>query len=349
MHSGDRLALFTSTRERGGDMLHAGCPLIVGIRSRALRISCSRTPIVVILGLLVAVLSTSGLGLAEQSPQHSVETLGRNPGLPKGADSAVSTALGADNPAYQVRDVGGGMEMVNSRHGLSAVFTAAGVEVVHSDSTRFGMSLLTFGRGETGVSVSKVLPFGSRNRVEYRRATLTEWYTNGPFGLEQGFTVWERPAGDSRTPLTVSLAMSGNVPPVLNAPDRLTLGPSLRYSGLVTVDATGRELPSSMELRERQLLVHVDDANARYPITIDPTFQQVKLTASDGVVADHFGLAVAISSDGNTIVAGAEGGYWQQPGTGRRVRLRETARWVGDRHADGQAHRFRRCCGGTSR
>jgi hypothetical protein len=39
-----------------------------------------------------------------------------------------------------------------------------------------------------------VSPIGAGNRVEYRRGDLTEWYVNGPQGLEQGFTFahWRR-------------------------------------------------------------------------------------------------------------------------------------------------------------
>ena len=51
------------------------------------------------------------------------------------------------------------------------------------------------------------------------------------------------------------------------------------------------------------MLVRVEDAGARYPLTIDPTFQQGKLTASDGAEFDTFGKRVAISGD--TIVVGA--------------------------------------------
>jgi hypothetical protein len=31
------------------------------------------------------------------------------------------------------------------------------------------------------------------NRVEYKRGALTEWYINGPPGLEQGFTLAKPP------------------------------------------------------------------------------------------------------------------------------------------------------------
>ena len=47
----------------------------------------------------------------------------------------------------------------------------------------------------------------------------------------------------------------------------------------------------------------MDDTGADYPLTIDPFFQQAKLTASDGAANDAFGFSVAVSGD--TVVVGA--------------------------------------------
>jgi FG-GAP repeat len=79
--------------------------------------------------------------------------------------------------------------------------------------------------------------------------------------------------------------------------------PALRYCGLTVNDAVGRELVAWLELRDQSLLVRVDDAGARYPLSIDPFIQQAKLTSSDGATQDRFGSSVAIA--GNTIVVGA--------------------------------------------
>ena len=53
----------------------------------------------------------------------------------------------------------------------------------------------------------------------------------------------------------------------------------------------------------KALLIRVNDAGARYPLTVDPFFQQAKLTASDFVDGDEFGFSVAVS--GSTIVVGS--------------------------------------------
>lgn len=77
------------------------------------------------------------------------------------------------------------------------------------------------------------------------------------------------------------------------------------YDHLKAWDATGRELPSRMRVRGREVALEVDDAAARYPVTIDPTLwqQQARLTADSGAAHDQFGWAVAIS--GNRAIVGA--------------------------------------------
>ncbi|MDO9543216.1 MAG: FG-GAP repeat protein, partial [Kiritimatiellia bacterium] len=57
------------------------------------------------------------------------------------------------------------------------------------------------------------------------------------------------------------------------------------------------------------------DAQASYSITMDALIQQAKLIAADCGTRDHFGCSVALSSDGNTAIAGAWGedtGYKDQ-------------------------------------
>ena len=63
-------------------------------------------------------------------------------------------------------------------------------------------------------------------------------------------------------------------------------------------------MPARLELADRQLSMVVDDANAAYPLTIDPTWsQQAYLKASNTGSGDRMGVAVAVSGD--TVVIGA--------------------------------------------
>ena len=50
-------------------------------------------------------------------------------------------------------------------------------------------------------------------------------------------------------------------------------GRVLAYSRLNVVDATGRELPATLEVHAHdRLTLRVDDDSATYPVRIDPTF-----------------------------------------------------------------------------
>jgi hypothetical protein len=165
---------------------------------------------------------------------------------------------------------------------------------------------------------------------------VTEWYVNGPVGLQQGFTVTVPPLSrqNEAESLHLEVALTGGWKAEVEAGGRdLTLiGPdqiALRYTGLTAWDATGRELPARLttsDLRpepERLLIetsplshpsvkpksilvnIEIDDRGAIYPLTIDPLVEQAKLTASDGMMYDRFGSSVAINGD--TIVVGAYG------------------------------------------
>jgi hypothetical protein len=231
--------------------------------------------------------------------------------LPVEAQSGISAALGRDLPGYRVRAHGGTWQAVNARQGIIADFTAQGV-TIHAGGARWGMALTGYGYGNALKAVASPTPHGSTNRVEYRCGPLTEWYVNGPFGLEQGFTL-SRPPGraEGASALTIALVLSGNLTAAVD-PGRNGLSltridgpPVLRYSGLSASDADGKELRASLELQGGRLLLKVDDSRARYPIVIDPLVQLAELTASNGQREDMLGYSVAVS--GNTVVIGAPG------------------------------------------
>ncbi len=138
---------------------------------------------------------------------------------------------------------------------------------------------------------------------------LTEWFINDGNGLEQGWTLSARPAAMSG-PLEIALNIRGGLQAEVSG-DALSLvfrdaqGHSvLNYGGLKAWDADGKVLAARFVLREEGgVRLRVEDAGARYPVTIDPTAQAAYLKASNPGVQDYFGSAVAISGD--TVVIGA--------------------------------------------
>ena len=228
--------------------------------------------------------------------------------MPAAAHAAISGVLGRDRLAYRATTTAGGFRSENRSHGLVADFDQGGVVVV-AGAGRLGLSLRSLGYGSRLSPVAPARPEATRNRIEYRRGVLTEWYVNGPLGLEQVFSLAAPPVGRSSGPLTLALTLSGTLRASLE-PSTTDLSfaldgreVSLRYQGLAAWDATGRTLPARLALDDTTLLMRVEDTGARYPLTIDPFFQQAKLAASDGAAVDQLGYSVAVS--GNTVVVGA--------------------------------------------
>jgi hypothetical protein len=222
--------------------------------------------------------------------------------------------LGRNNPGYSGKAVASGFEATNAGQEMVTGFTSEGVEVRHGNA-RWGLALRGYGYGDALTTVKAVMPQSHKNRVEYRHDTLTEWYVNGPVGLEQGFTLSQPPDKADGQPLTIALAVSGNLTmQVEESGTSVSLREregkaALRYTGLTATDAEGTELKAWLQVQSERLLLRVKDVGARYPILIDPWVQLAKLTASDGIAIDTFGYAVAIS--GNTVVVGAPKIYHQ--------------------------------------
>jgi hypothetical protein len=236
-------------------------------------------------------------------------TAGHAVSLPIAAQSRISATLGSEIPDYQARARESGFRIKNARQRLTADFAAQGVEI-QAGAEHVRVQLLGYGYGDALQSVSDTVPQAISNRVEYRRGAFTEWYVNGPAGIEQGFTFAETPRRWVAEPLTIALALSGDLTATLEKDGTsLTLNRNadhaalLCYRGLTAYDTTGRQLHAWLELRGNRLLLRVHDAKAVYPIVVDPFVQHAELTSSDGASDDNFGTAVAIS--GNTIVVGA--------------------------------------------
>src|SRR5580704_17927852 len=134
--------------------------------------------------------------------------------LPVAARPGVSAVLGRDIQRYGVRSRDGVLWTDNGQN-LAADFTPSGVQV-HRGNTLWGMRMVAYGYGNDLRGVDPAPPQATGNRVEYRRGSLTEWYVNGPLGLEQGFTIAQPPGQSHGRPLTVALALSGDYTPTVD-------------------------------------------------------------------------------------------------------------------------------------
>jgi hypothetical protein len=206
--------------------------------------------------------------------------------------------------AWPVRQ---GASLVTQRGGIRGTFNASGA-ALRVGRVTVGFSLAGVGRGHSLDRVAAVAPTPAANQVLYRHGPISEFYRNGPYGLEQGFTVPKPPQAGSG-PLVVALGISGSLLPEQVGSQvffRTKSGvTALRYGQLSAVDAAGRRLPAHMQIRNGTLELLIDDSNARYPLRIDPFIQQQELTGGGEIGPGGFGTSVALSGDGTTALIGA--------------------------------------------
>jgi hypothetical protein len=176
---------------------------------------------------------------------------------------------------------------------------------------RLTLTLRAAGNGSSLRVIPSVTPRVVGNLVTYSHAGISEWYRNGPDGIEQGFTVMHG-AAKTTGPLVLALAMSTGGTASMDRRGRgLTVagpgGSVLHYAGLAASDSTGRALRSWLQLEPGALLLKVDTRGAAYPVRIDPLIQQAILGAGETEAAlpgYGFGESVALSSDGDTALVG---------------------------------------------
>jgi hypothetical protein len=226
----------------------------------------------------------------------------------------ISASLGADDLAYRVHRLGPrSFRALSAPERLSARFGASGV-TLRSGDTQLGLRLSAFGFDGSLHTLDAVVPRAVANRVSYVHRGLTEWYANGPLGIEQGFTV-QRPAPTpAGARLQLRLDVSGNGRAALAGHGQGVVlrgrgGPAMRYGAVSASDAAGRELPSRLVLHGQTIVLLVDTAGARFPLTVDPLIEQESPSPTPSEVAGEprFGFSIALSADGTTALVGAPG------------------------------------------
>ncbi len=265
---------------------------------------------------LLAVLGAMALWYGSASEHHFMPVphagLGARTGLtalPLQAQRAIAGILSARDSAYRVVGAGGTFEAWNPAQRLRARFDRTGV-LVSSDALRLGLSVRGFGYGSALRRLRPATPQVAANRVTYAHESLSEWYSNGLPGLEQGFTISRAAARPGDGPLTLALALAGDARAALGPRGQSVTfersgSPGLRYGGLVATDQRGRTLHSWLELRQGRLFIRVDARDARYPLRIDPMIEQQKIVPPEaGGSEAFFGSSVALSADGNTALIG---------------------------------------------
>lgn len=222
-----------------------------------------------------------------------------------------------DSASYQARaHRDGGLRALNPAHGWLIDFAADGTTElaprdVQANHYRLNLKLVAFGAGQRHAVERPERITVADNAVHYQwNAYLREWWVNSHTGLEQWFRLEQRPPGAGGGPLTLEMKLATDLQSRQQGNGVRFVdddGTVIGYNKLKAWDADGRELPAWMRLTANDLLLHIDDSAARYPLTIDPTFQQEGyIKASNTNAFDQFGWTVAVSGDTAVVGAWAE-------------------------------------------
>ena len=179
--------------------------------------------------------------------------------------------------------------------------------VVVTPDGELSLALAQLGRGtsltavppapvQAGACTQQANPMGECiRRVELVRPTVTEWWANTTAGFEQGFVLPIRPEGMG----SVTLSLTTTAPAHLAADTVVfdVAGGQVRYGGLFAFDAHGATLPATFRVVSDRIEILVDDTDAAYPITIDPTLSSASWTAVGSTADDQLGFSVAGAGD----------------------------------------------------
>ena len=169
-------------------------------------------------------------------------------------------------------------------------------------------SLKSLGRDtEDKISFSnpenKDISWSDAETISIDRTVLVEWYKNSSAGIEQGFTIKEKPQGKGLLKLSAQISTDLIVSSSSN--DQITFSTVnsdvLKIGGLCVRDSRNSKLPSVFVYNSEQssITVSIDDSSAVYPIVVDPLASSPSWTAESNKAFAEFGMSVASAGDVN--------------------------------------------------
>lgn len=169
-----------------------------------------------------------------------------------------------------------------------------------SSPWRLGLRLSAWGREDAMQEFQAGDLRVEGNRAEAEGSGVTVMYRNDRAGMRQDFLVKDRPGGSGPLRLRLGVAQKG-VGTEAEANGRgVTFvsaipggGRVLTYGSLEVRDASGRDLVAAMAREGDGFAIVVDDADAVYPVLIDPLSSSPDWTVLGEAAGDFFGYSAA--------------------------------------------------------
>ncbi|MEI6138495.1 MAG: T9SS type A sorting domain-containing protein [Mariniphaga sp.] len=165
---------------------------------------------------------------------------------------------------------------------------------------------LSYSKGELNTVGNGLISIGT-NAVLLNRGNLSERFTASSDGIRQDFILSKAPLGTQD--LSVMLELKGAV--AANSAQGVSIkmdnGRKLEYHNLYITDAAGKVLKGEMNaVSEGLIAINVNDANAVYPLTIDPTITDADWVALNTSIPGTSGVINAIAISGSDIYVGGD-------------------------------------------
>jgi hypothetical protein len=195
--------------------------------------------------------------------------------------------------------------VIATPNGPRARVDESGAQITHT-GVELALQTTSVGRGAEQVTASSASIVGPE--VHRHIGDAIEWWRALPSGLEHGFTLNERPAGEG--PLRVEIAVRGATAALSSDAITLSVGgaPLLRYGELIAIDGASTIVPAHFEVSPdgTRIALVVDDATARYPLVIDPLVGTLEATLWPAIPLNNgaFGQFMSMSADATRIIVG---------------------------------------------
>lgn len=204
---------------------------------------------------------------------------------------------------------GSGFTAKSPSQPYSTTISTTGQMKLKVGQSQVGISASAYGFGAQRMPISAPTLSSGKDKdgwpeVQLQRTGLSERYVNEGRGMHHWLSVASRPATANGN-LWVNLSVTGakGFRSLSQTAAEVTIGATkLKYAGLKVWDAAGRTLPARMETNSTGIGLVVTDANAKYPVTIDPVWSSETKLQPGG---SNEGAGYYLAIKGNLAVIGS--------------------------------------------